>query len=469
VLASERKEQCYGYNPSLSSTASGVLSVAQWGSVTGPACSNTYASLWTLDSVRGARTERFAVPNVRARSPSLAVQADGSQLLALAYPPPSDRFGVVDFYRIGQDQADKPGLRWVTPEATDQLFFGGTPMFDSIRIAPTPEGGWIAAYALLGRLGLVTLTRDLVPIHQATGTSEIGRHFTVNQSFSQAYAVRALENGAASIVVGSTVYLVSPDRTQITTIPMNGWTTLNQSGDALGVSVSADGLQITRRLQRSGAYEAAVLWRHAVPPLGGSVTAIALSDDARYAYIAFGQPFGSDAERGAPAGLVRYALTNTVVGTPVPAHEFYNTTLKHYFVSANQAEIASVDSGGAGPGWSRTGASFKVYTENPPANASPVCRFYGTPGRGPNSHFYAFAGAECEAVKRDAGWTFEGIAFDAVHPEASGCPAQTLPVWRAYNNGFPRNDSNHRYSTDRAALAAMAGWSIEGAVFCSPN
>jgi uncharacterized protein (DUF1800 family) len=168
------------------------------------------------------------------------------------------------------------------------------------------------------------------------------------------------------------------------------------------------------------------------------------------------------------AGFVSYsdAATSTAV-------EFYHPTLKHYFVAARPAEIAVVDGGGAGPGWVRTGQSFDVWLTqaDAPSGASPVCRFYGTPGTGPNSHFFTADPGECEFVKQDPGWTYEGIEFYAVRVNAGACGAGLRPVYRNYNNRASANDSNHRYSTTLAIFQDMAdqGWTAEGAVLCVPG
>jgi hypothetical protein len=164
------------------------------------------------------------------------------------------------------------------------------------------------------------------------------------------------------------------------------------------------------------------------------------------------------------------------------AIEFYNGTLKHYFISADSNEISGVDAGAAGPGWSRTGLSFKVWgSAASAAGLSPVCRFYGTPGKGPNGHFYTADPVECDLVKRDAGWTYEGIAFYVrrITPGATGssapagmvngCASTDAPVYRSYNNRFAQGDSNHRYASDSATYGSMAGqnWLAEGVVFCA--
>jgi uncharacterized protein (DUF1800 family) len=153
------------------------------------------------------------------------------------------------------------------------------------------------------------------------------------------------------------------------------------------------------------------------------------------------------------------------------AVEYFNTTLGHYFMTADPAEMQSVESGGAGPGWVRTGGQFGVFSAaTDAAGLAAVCRFYGTPGVGPNSHFYTADAAECAQVKRDPGWLYEGIAFYVAPVAAGACSAGTTPVYRSYNNGFVRNDSNHRFTVDATVFAHSAtfGYAPEGVVMCAP-
>ena len=168
------------------------------------------------------------------------------------------------------------------------------------------------------------------------------------------------------------------------------------------------------------------------------------------------------------AVLQRYRLDANVSGVPVV--EFYNTNLNHYFVTGGPGEIAAIEAGAAGPGWSRTGLGFRAYSPEGgvPIGAQPVCRFYGTPGRGPNSHFYTVDSIECELVKRDPGWTYEGTAFYILPPVDGQCATGTQPVYRTYNMRFAQNDSNHRYTPDAAVYAQMQaqGWAGEGVRFC---
>jgi hypothetical protein len=145
--------------------------------------------------------------------------------------------------------------------------------------------------------------------------------------------------------------------------------------------------------------------------------------------------------------------------------EFYNTGLNHYFVTASAPEAASIDAGGSGPGWVRTGTLFKSGGPNP------VCRFYGVQeAGGPNGHFYTADADECAQVKLDPGWRFESLDF-AITPALPGgaCPQGLIPVYRAYNNRFAQHDSNHRITTNLAHYQQQiaAGWSGEGIVMCA--
>jgi serine protease len=150
--------------------------------------------------------------------------------------------------------------------------------------------------------------------------------------------------------------------------------------------------------------------------------------------------------------------------------EFHNSDLNHYFLTANAQEAQQIDAGGAGPGWTRTNRSFKGYQgiQGSPLSSHTVCRFYGTPGRGPNSHFYTAFASECAGVQQDPGWRLEDPeAFAIFVPNAvTSCDH---PVYRAYNNRAAFNDSNHRYMTERSDYDAMvaAGWTGEGQVFCT--
>ncbi len=163
-----------------------------------------------------------------------------------------------------------------------------------------------------------------------------------------------------------------------------------------------------------------------------------------------------------------------LINMPPPAvtvTEFKNVHLNHYFLTANHEEVAAIDAGKSGPGWIRTGYGFRAYssTNGSCGGCVPVSRFYGTPGIGPNSHFYTAETEEADGLKRPgSGWSFETIEFAIGTPQAGAC-AGGVPVYRLYNNRWMFNDSNHRYVTSASERSAMQaqGWTDEGARFCS--
>lgn len=155
-------------------------------------------------------------------------------------------------------------------------------------------------------------------------------------------------------------------------------------------------------------------------------------------------------------------------GEIVDTIEYYNAALDHYFITAFADEAAMLDEGVQVPGWSRTGHAFRAWKAGSgPGNDA--CRFFGTPGRGPNSHFYTISAAECATVQANADWTYEGVAFRAVEPVSAGCGPDAT-VTRLYNNGMG-GEANHRFLVDAQEIERMLakGWSVEGPVFCVPR
>ena len=148
------------------------------------------------------------------------------------------------------------------------------------------------------------------------------------------------------------------------------------------------------------------------------------------------------------------------------AVEYFHAAYGHYFVTADEPEIALLDTSPVS-GWLRTGQSFDVY-DQATAPLVPVCRFWSGQSFAPkSSHFYTPYADECATVKQDPVWLFERNAFYVRMPEGvSGtrmCPSGTQPLYRAYNNGMS-GAPNHRYTTDVAVLDAMIaqGWTMEG-------
>ena len=151
-------------------------------------------------------------------------------------------------------------------------------------------------------------------------------------------------------------------------------------------------------------------------------------------------------------------------GVGAQAVEFFSSQLGHFFVTASTAEIAALDAGAFGGAWQRTGQTFNV------GGTMAVCRFYGMPPRGPDSHFFTADPAECSFVMAQfSGWTFEGHAF-AVTPAVGGqCPSGLLPVNRFFNNPATADAINHRFTVTQQAFdqTLAMGWTNEGVVMCT--
>jgi len=171
-------------------------------------------------------------------------------------------------------------------------------------------------------------------------------------------------------------------------------------------------------------------------------------------------------------------VTPAAAAALADAVEFYNATLDHYFVTAAADEISKLDNGFF-VGWKRTGQSFKVQdAATTGTSANPVCRFYGSPTAGLDSHFYSASPTECDEVKQKfpGAWLLESMdVFQVFLPNTTtgACPSGTTPIYRTWNG---RSDSNHRYTTDFATQQAMIakGYIAEGygptpVVMCSPQ
>jgi uncharacterized delta-60 repeat protein len=174
---------------------------------------------------------------------------------------------------------------------------------------------------------------------------------------------------------------------------------------------------------------------------------------------------------GGSAGTDSLLARIVGVETTTNVIEFHNTILNHYFITADPAEAASIDAGGSGPGWTRTGKTWKS------GGPSRACRSYGSADidpatglrRGPNSHVFSMDAAECVLIRADSGWRFESYDFSGWLRLAPACPAGTIGVYRAYNNRFAFKDSNHRHTTELSTYNSMLaqGWLGEGIVFCA--
>jgi hypothetical protein len=178
------------------------------------------------------------------------------------------------------------------------------------------------------------------------------------------------------------------------------------------------------------------------------------------------------------AVLTRMTRATGAVPKVMFAVEYHHAALDHYFITADPAEVNALDTGRFA-GWQRTGMGFNVFD---PADTTgmgvPVCRFYGSPAYGLDTHFYSGSAGECVDTQRNwpAQWTLESAnVFRIAMPNtmSGACPAGTMPVFRTWNR---RADSNHRYTMDPAVQMGMMdhGGMAEGygdppVAMCSPR
>lgn len=177
------------------------------------------------------------------------------------------------------------------------------------------------------------------------------------------------------------------------------------------------------------------------------------------------------------ASLVVPSATPVPPPTIVPIVEFYNATLDHYFITSIAKEISDLDSG-VHVGWARTGESFSAYAVGSSGRTGrrPVCRAYGNPAAGLDSHFYSAVPRECIATITNFGddWLLESTdVFDIELPDTTtgACPADRVAIYRLWNN---RVDSSHRFVKTLALRAQMIargfiseGYGPSGVVFCA--
>jgi uncharacterized delta-60 repeat protein len=214
---------------------------------------------------------------------------------------------------------------------------------------------------------------------------------------------------------------------------------------------------------------------------GGGLTTLQTPDELRSSAVAVtpsdGILIGGDHYlHGSPPWpdpmLLRLQGGEGFVSRPVReerAIEFYHAGFGHYVIAATQREIATLDDPlyDLSRAWRRTGRSFRVWSGDAP-HLSPVCRFSSGQSFAPkSSHFYTPYAEECASLRAGSTWTFEGEPFRLQLPTATpaglGCPAGSIPLYRAYNNGLG-GAPNHRYTDDPAILAGMLdqGWAFEG-------
>lgn len=283
------------------------------------------------------------------------------------------------------------------------------------------------------------------------GRAVDARAGTAALEFSPAIAdfgVQPVGRETAALVV--TLHNVGASPLVPSALVLNGTNPYDFRGES-----SATDCGIGRAIAAGGACTLSLYFK---PLAAGPRQATLVVDSPQLAALAF-LTLGGDGARAPDA-----APTVDVV-------EFHNSADGQYFITADSREIALLDDGGLGPAWSRTGMTFHAWpADTTQRDALPVCRFFGTPGIGPNSHFYTAYANECAIVRNDPHWIEEGVTFRARLPSAGVCGAGDVTIERLWFAGDVATASRHRYVIDRATADRMgaSGWVLEGPVFCAP-
>lgn len=188
----------------------------------------------------------------------------------------------------------------------------------------------------------------------------------------------------------------------------------------------------------------------------------------------------------AAAGVQAFAVKPSYVYGLLPpwtartVREWYHAGQDRYFLASSEEDGQTLASGGAGPGWERTGEMFDTHAEKYFAvimDEVKVARFHRVPGEGPSNHVFTADANECGDLRRDGRWSFEGFAFYArpvasrrAVPDACGMTwTPYRPVYRLYNGR--RESPGYRHVTRLALYEQMQerGWEGQGAAFCVPH
>ncbi len=139
--------------------------------------------------------------------------------------------------------------------------------------------------------------------------------------------------------------------------------------------------------------------------------------------------------------------------------EFVHAGSGHYFMTADEEEIRRLDDGRIA-GWVRTGEWFKAIPgRQDTIGTAHVCRLYGLPAAGLDTHFFSDDPDECAGTlaRWPGRWVRESDSAFGLPPDYGCDGLGDQPIYRLFNN---RPDVNHRYTISPAVRDAMiaAGW-----------
>jgi probable HAF family extracellular repeat protein len=226
---------------------------------------------------------------------------------------------------------------------------------------------------------------------------------------------------------------------------------INAAGDVVGESQDRYGRTVAFLYTNGSMHdlnELAVTWA------GGVIVGLAIAQGINDA----GQIAASGCTGTPPWSCKAYRLDPVLT-----AVEYHHADFDHYFVTTSPDEIFLWDSN-ARSGWKRTGMTFAAFPLDLP-HVAPMCRFSSGQTFAPrSSHFYTSWRDECDRVRTNPDWQFEGEVFGVWLPaDWGGCEPGTERLFRLYNGGRS-GAPNHRYTTNMITRMSMVqqGWVPEG-------
>jgi hypothetical protein len=389
--------------------------------------------------------------------------------LAPDCPAPNEKIEIVAYAATGGLDGSTPT---VTRDGTNIRIVGG---FSNTSFSPDPP----AAYAVsIGPLPVGTyevsvfLRANGSPAQPSTEILQASRTFTV---FDHPPACTP-----QTMVISTAQFQSVPVGVQVFPEPITVQIFDKDQRPVPGVTVYLNDYSWFSADDENPLLDVTLSATHPVTDPDGKVVVMATSSGQR------GLRQISVAVASGQTGIQRFFTLASVgpmasAGTVTPVVEYfrYYSGGYHYFLTADPAEMALLDSDKVF-GWQRHGTAFLAYKpgQGAAAGASPVCRFYGLPKAGLDSHFFSAAADECDAVTARFGdaWLLETAnAFEIILPNriTGACPTGTNPIYRLYNN---KPDANHFYAAAKSVrdgkLVGLGyvseGYGPNGVTMCAP-
>jgi len=174
-----------------------------------------------------------------------------------------------------------------------------------------------------------------------------------------------------------------------------------------------------------------------------------------------------DADRLVAEARMSDVLRTTGSNGEIIVAEYRRVLSDQYFLASDIAERASLETGGGNGDWFRTNVAFTAWQNAGtfPADTVPVCRFFGA-ATGPTEHFFTANPVECELLKGNPRWIYEGDTFRVRALAGDTCSPAYESVIRFYKPGATVATSRHSYLLGSDTRTDVTGWIREGPVFC---